>query len=110
MSQGVPGSGPHQLLRTALSQVANLEDAHRYGNILGEKRLQSLLAEEMRAVYGLGTDVDITPEDIGLTAGCNLAFYAAVMALASAGDEVILPFPWYELLYSLQNYATHALG
>lgn len=97
VSQGVPDSGPHPLLRTALSQVTNLEDAHRYGNILGEKRLRELLAEEMHAVYGQGSDVDITSEDIGLTAGCNLAFYAAVMALASAGDEIILPFPWYGL-------------
>jgi len=49
--------------------------------------------EEMKFVYGELSDV--TVEDVALTAGCNMAFVAAVMSLADAGDEVILPVPWY---------------
>ncbi|KAH6911046.1 aminotransferase [Coprinopsis sp. MPI-PUGE-AT-0042] len=40
---------------------------------------------------------DINSDDIALTAGCNLAFVAAAMSLASQGDEVILPAPWMDL-------------
>lgn len=46
----------------------------------------------MQVVYG--NDADVTSEDLALTAGCNMAFIAAVMSLADAGDEVILPVPW----------------
>lgn len=46
----------------------------------------------MKTVYGKNTD--ITAEDIAITAGCNMSFVAAVMCLADAGDEVILPVPW----------------
>jgi aspartate/methionine/tyrosine aminotransferase len=46
----------------------------------------------MKEVYG--QDADISADDIALTVGCNMAFVAAVMSLADAGDEVILPVPW----------------
>jgi len=39
--------------------------------------------------------VDITSSDVAITSGCNLAFVATIMTIASAGDEVILPVPWY---------------
>ena len=35
------------------------------------------------------------PQDIAITAGCNLAFFAAMMLLARHGDAVLLPTPWY---------------
>ncbi|KAF8306923.1 PLP-dependent transferase [Clavulina sp. PMI_390] len=93
VSQGVPRSGPHQSLRDALSQQAMSDEAYRYGDIMGEAILRDRLAEEMRLVYGAETNV--ISEDIALTAGCNLAFYASIMAIASTGDEIILPCPWY---------------
>jgi aspartate/methionine/tyrosine aminotransferase len=37
----------------------------------------------------------IGPEDVAITAGCNLAFAAVAMTLARAGDAVIVPAPWY---------------
>lgn len=39
--------------------------------------------------------LDINASDLAITSGCNLAFVAVIMALADAGDEVILPVPWY---------------
>lgn len=47
----------------------------------------------MKTVYG--PDIDITQDDIAITAGCNMAFVATVMCLADPGDEIILPVPWY---------------
>ena len=37
----------------------------------------------------------IAAEDVGITAGCNQAFCLALLALARAGEEVILPLPYY---------------
>ena len=43
------------------------------------------------AAYG-GT---IRPAQVAVTAGCNQAFTAVMSTLAGAGDEVILPLPFY---------------
>ena len=37
----------------------------------------------------------IGPENVAITAGCNQAFFVAILALAKAGDAVMLPTPWY---------------
>jgi aspartate/methionine/tyrosine aminotransferase len=49
--------------------------------------------EEMKIVYG--SEADLSVDDVVITAGCNMAFAAAVLAIATAGDEVIVPVPWY---------------
>ena len=41
-----------------------------------------------------GINANLSMDDVPLTAGCNQAFVVAVMALANAGDEVMLPMPW----------------
>lgn len=92
LSQGVPGGPPPDELRAALGISAASVAGNSYGPILGEPALRRLLTEEMKVVYGNTTDVG--PNDVGLTAGCNLAFFASIMALASPGDEIILPVPW----------------
>ena len=61
--------------------------------------MRKALVEEMKCVYGVG-DASLSVDDVALTAGCNLAFVAAVMALVDAGDEVILPVPWLVVLKS----------
>jgi aspartate/methionine/tyrosine aminotransferase len=33
--------------------------------------------------------------NVCITAGCNQAFMVAMLALARAGDAVLLPAPWY---------------
>jgi aspartate/methionine/tyrosine aminotransferase len=37
----------------------------------------------------------ITPAEVGITSGCNQAFCLALLSLAKAGDQVILPRPHY---------------
>jgi aspartate/methionine/tyrosine aminotransferase len=50
----------------------------------------------MRAAYGReGKEADVQAEDVAITAGCNMAYAAAVQTLCDAGDEIILPVPWY---------------
>lgn len=93
MSQGVPGLPPPRSLQDALGLAASSPSSFGYCPADGEPSLRKALAEEMKTVYG--ADTDVTREDIALTTGCNMAFVAAIMSLADAGDEVILPVPWY---------------
>lgn len=65
-----------------------------YGDLRGDISLRQALAVDINRVYGPGADVDCETE-MALTAGCNLAFYAAVLTIAKAGDEVVLPTPFY---------------
>lgn len=92
MSQGVPGIPPPKALLDAIAVYGSSESASSYADISGETCMRSSLADEMRAVYG--DHVDVNPDDIVLTAGCNMAFVAAIIALADPGDQVILPVPW----------------
>jgi aspartate/methionine/tyrosine aminotransferase len=93
MSQGVPGIPAPQSLQRALGKASSDPSVFGYCLADGEPSLRSALVEEMKFVYGELSDV--TVEDVALTAGCNMAFVAAVMSLADAGDDVILPVPWY---------------
>ncbi|KAJ8509280.1 hypothetical protein ONZ45_g8530 [Pleurotus djamor] len=100
MAQGSPGNPPPPALQRALADAAALGGTARYGDDFGDPPLRRLLAEEMKVVYedgdgDNGEEVDVVMEDVALTAGGNMAFVAAVMTLADAGDEVIIPSPWY---------------
>ncbi|KAG8704069.1 hypothetical protein FRC08_002476 [Ceratobasidium sp. 394] len=107
LSQGVPGSQPHSSVAQHLSQVVKDGDSAAYGDIFGDLNMRRALAEEMKYVYGKeGRTVDVEVQDVALTAGCNAAFMAAVMAIADRGDEVILPVPWY----FNQQMTLHMLG
>jgi aspartate/methionine/tyrosine aminotransferase len=92
VSQGVPRSGPPEILSVALADVAGSDEGSAYGPICGDVELHELLVDEMKTVYS--HNIDISTKDAALTAGCNLAFFATAMALASFGDEIILPVPW----------------
>ncbi|KAF9254847.1 PLP-dependent transferase [Marasmius fiardii PR-910] len=93
MSQGVPGTPPHESLQKAFQTMSTSRNTFGYGPAEGEEQLRAGLVEEMKENYG--KDADLEVEDIAVTAGCNMAFVASIMSLADAGDEVILPMPWY---------------
>ncbi|PPQ74953.1 hypothetical protein CVT26_011665 [Gymnopilus dilepis] len=103
MSQGVPGLPPPEHVQTTLGAAASSPASFGYVRWDGEPTLREALIREMKGVYGrnlgksVGPEVDVRPDDVALTAGCNLAFVAAIMTLADAGDEVILPVPWMTL-------------
>ncbi|MEX1660647.1 aminotransferase [Thioclava sp. 15-R06ZXC-3] len=92
VSQAAPLDLPPEGLRQAIAQAA-LHDpqAHLYGPVLGLPELRAEIAAQWVPHYG-GT---IAPEQVAITQGCNQAFCAAIATLAGAGDEVILPTPWY---------------
>ena len=92
MSQGVPGIPPPFEVQKALAAAAANPESFGYTLPEGDPPMRAALAAEMKHVYG--PSCDVTADDIALTAGCNLAFVASIMALTDAGDEVILPVPW----------------
>jgi aspartate/methionine/tyrosine aminotransferase len=91
LAQAVPGTPPPAELLARLGAAAASPEASRYGPITGDEALRAALAADVNAAYG----GDVTPADIAITTGCNQAFFVAMLALAGAGDEVILPVPWY---------------
>ena len=92
VSQAAPVEVPTLGLRQALAEAAlNNPDAHLYGPVLGLPALRSEIARQWSAAYG-GT---IRDTQVAITQGCNQAFCAVMATLAGAGDEVILPTPWY---------------
>jgi aspartate/methionine/tyrosine aminotransferase len=91
LSQAAPGSAPPDALLERAAASAGSAAGARYGPIQGDMALREALAADMNALYR----GDIQPGEIAITAGCNQAFVTAIMALARAGDAVILPSPWY---------------
>jgi aspartate/methionine/tyrosine aminotransferase len=91
LSQAVPGYPPPEELLSRHAAAAASGDAAAYGDILGDRDLRTAYAAHLSRVYG----ASISDADIAITAGCNEAFFVAMIALAKAGDSVILPSPWY---------------
>ena len=92
VSQAAPVESPPLGLRQALAEAAlNDPQAHLYGPVLGLPALRAEIAAQWSASYG-GT---IRDTQVAITQGCNQAFCAVMATLAGAGDEVILPTPWY---------------
>jgi aspartate/methionine/tyrosine aminotransferase len=91
LSQAVPGNAPHPGLLERLAATAGSAAAAQYGPISGDPGLRQAYAAEVSRIY----EGRIEPEDTAVTAGCNLAYFAAMMLLARQGDAVLLPTPWY---------------
>jgi len=87
----VPGYPPPRELTDHLATIVGEAATARYTDIPGLPALRQALAEDMAAFYGASIGAD----DVAITAGCNQAFCLAMLALARAGDEVILPLPYY---------------
>ncbi len=92
VSQAAPVDPPPLALRQAIAEAAlNDPAAHLYGPVLGLPALREEIASQWSASYGGA----IRPTQVAITQGCNQAFCAVLSTLAGAGDEVILPTPWY---------------
>jgi aspartate/methionine/tyrosine aminotransferase len=91
VAQAVPGYAPADALIAHLGAALAEPKNVRYTEILGRMSLRAALARHMNETYS----GDVSPEQVGITAGCNQAFCLAMMTLAASGDEVILPAPYY---------------
>jgi aspartate/methionine/tyrosine aminotransferase len=91
LSQAVPGYPPQAGLLRRLAGAAGDPNLCGYGPILGDEALRTAYARHVSTLYR----TSISAAETAITAGCNQAFFASMIALARAGDAVILPSPWY---------------
>jgi aspartate/methionine/tyrosine aminotransferase len=91
LSQAAPGQLPPLSLRMSLAQAAASDEAQRYGDIFGDMPFRERFAEVTNRLYG----GNLRASEIAITPGCNQAFVSVLMAIAQAGDNIILPVPHY---------------
>ena len=92
LGQGMVGYGPpRQAVEAAARAGADLK-THQYGAVEGTSALREALAAKLRAENGIA----IGPENrVVVTAGGNMAFLNAILAVADLGDEIMLQTPCY---------------
>lgn len=91
LCQAVPSYPPAEELQAEFGRVALLPGTGGYTDIYGLPALRAAYAAHLSADY----QASIPSEHVAITTGCNQAFAAAVMAVAKAGDDVIIPVPYY---------------
>lgn len=91
LSQAVPGYPAHPDMLRWLGEAAAATASTGYGPIEGDAVLREAYARHVSALYG----AEIGAENIHITAGCNQAFIATAIALAGAGETVLLTNPFY---------------
>lgn len=91
LSQAAPGTPPPPSMMAKLAEAAADTSTTAYGPIVGDGDLVARYADHVSGIFG----ATIAPAEVAITTGCNQAFFIALMAIAKAGDSVILPEPWY---------------
>src|SRR5680860_236867 len=82
---------PPQAVARIQASLAN-PDNHGYGQAQGLPELRQALIDKL----GANNAITVSDRDrIMITAGSNMAFLYAVLAIAEPGDEVILSTPYY---------------
>ncbi|MCK6533018.1 MAG: aminotransferase [Polyangiaceae bacterium] len=91
LAQAVPSEPPPPAMTDFLAARLSDPATARYSAISGIPELRRALARDISARYS----GNVSAEQVLISAGCNQAFCLATMSLASAGDEILLPVPYY---------------
>jgi aspartate/methionine/tyrosine aminotransferase len=92
LGQGVVHYGPPHAALDAVRDALTDASTHEYQDGAGLPALVERLAEKLRAENGI--DVGRGTQ-LMVTAGANMAFVHAVLAITAPGDEIILNVPFY---------------
>jgi aspartate/methionine/tyrosine aminotransferase len=92
LGQGVVSYGPPPAALEAARRFGADPDDHIYGPVEGDPELLDALAGKLAADNGISLG---TSSRLVVTAGANMAFVDAVLAIADPGDDVILQVPYY---------------
>jgi aspartate/methionine/tyrosine aminotransferase len=92
LGQGVVSYGPPREAIASLATFGGELADHRYGPVEGLPSLIARLEAKLRDENGLDA---ARGSRVVVTAGGNMAFLNAVLAIADPGDEIILPVPFY---------------
>src|SRR5262245_31036838 len=92
LGQGVVHYGPPAAAVDAIRDALASPFVHEYGDGGG----LAVLVDAIRKKLALENGIDVSRgSKVMVTAGANMAFMHAVLAVTRPGDEVILPLPFY---------------
>jgi len=103
LGQALPFFPPPEAALRSAKEALLAPNVHAYSTDPGRPSLRRLLAERL-GEYGVVCQFD----DLVITAGANHAFATALATLVNAGDEVVLPAPYFTNHY-MQVQASGAL-
>lgn len=92
LGQGVVHYGPPRAALEAIQGFGAQAGQHLYGPVQGQPELLEEISRKVRA------ENDVKPDagyHLMVTAGSNMGFLNAILAIADPGDEILLPLPWY---------------
>ncbi|MEO8481619.1 MAG: pyridoxal phosphate-dependent aminotransferase [Acidobacteriota bacterium] len=92
LGQGVVSYGPPAEVVEAAQRASARAANHGYGPIEGEPELLAAIERKLEVDNAIVVEPG---SHLYVTAGCNLAFMHAMLAIVDTGDEVILPLPYY---------------
>jgi aminotransferase len=91
LGQALPFYPPPASVTRAAQAALGRADVHGYTTDPGRPSLRRTLAERLLE----HERIDCGPDDLLITAGANHAFTTALTTLVSAGDEIVLPAPYF---------------
>lgn len=92
LGQGVVYYPPPPEATARLSDFLADPENHKYSAVEGIPALREALANKLRRENGIAVGEG---QRVVVTAGGNMAFMNAILAVVDPGDEVILPLPYY---------------
>src|SRR5262245_52129403 len=95
LGQGVVSYPPPQQAFDEIAEFLSNPELHKYQAVYGIPRLVELIETKLLAENGIDLGRAGQRSRIVVTAGGNMAFINALLAVADAGDEVILQTPYY---------------
>ena len=94
LGQGVVHYAPPQEVFDAVNEATtHAGSLDRYGPVAGSDELLGLISAKLISENGI--DPDASDAAVVCSAGANMAFLNAVLAVADPGDEIILLAPYY---------------
>jgi aspartate/methionine/tyrosine aminotransferase len=92
LGQGVVHYGPPAAAIDVAREALSNPDTHSYGDGVGLRALLAAIEDKLRRDNG----IDVARSGrVMVTAGGNMAFVHAVLAITEPGDEIIVPVPFY---------------
>lgn len=92
LGQGIVAYGPPYEAVAAAHAFPTMPGEHRYGPVEGLPALIDVFTAKLASENGIHVE---RGSRVIVTAGSNLAFMNAVLAIADPGDEFIFPLPYY---------------
>lgn len=92
LGQGVAYYGPPPQAIEAIAQFLANPENHKYQSVQGIPKLLEMLETKLRQENGINVQAG---RACVVTAGGNMAFMNAILAITAPGDEVIIQVPYY---------------